>query len=54
MVAAVDRELQQAVDDLDGDRSLAAAALRLRITAATTGRTVRVENIQGDVGTGQG
>ena len=54
VTAALEDALQQSVADLNADRTLAATILRTRIAAATTSRPVRVENIQGDVGTGSG
>jgi small ligand-binding sensory domain FIST len=51
---AVAEVLQRAVEDLDGDRTVAAVALRSRIEAATTRRQLPVENLQGDVGAGRG
>jgi hypothetical protein len=51
---AVDQAVQRAVAELDGDRTVAAVALRVRIEAATHRRQLPVENLQGDVGTGTG
>jgi hypothetical protein len=51
---AVTAAVQRAVAELDGDRTVAAVALRARIEAATRRRQLPVENLQGDVGTGDG
>ena len=53
-LAAVEAAVQRAVEELDGDRTVAAVALRARIERATSRRQLPVENIQGDVGTGGG
>ena len=52
VMAAVDAKLADAIDDLDGDLTLAATALRVRIAAGAFQQVVPVENLQGDVGTG--
>jgi hypothetical protein len=52
VMTAVDAALRAAIDELDGDRVVAATALRLRIAAGAFQRVVPVENLQGDVGAG--
>jgi hypothetical protein len=52
VMAAVDEALADAIDDLDGDLTLAATALRTRIAAGAFQQVVPVENLQGDVGAG--
>jgi hypothetical protein len=52
VMAAVDAALQDAIADLDGDLTLAATALRMRVAAGAYQRVVPVENLQGDVGAG--
>jgi hypothetical protein len=52
VLAAVDQALSAAIEELDGDRTLAAAALRTRIAAGAFQQVIPVENLQGDVGAG--
>lgn len=54
VLGVVDDTMRHCVDGLDADGTLAAVALRSRITAATAQRLVVVENLQGDVGSGGG
>ena len=52
VMAAVDERLTAAIAELEGDLTVAATALRLRIVAGAFQHVVPVENLQGDVGTG--
>jgi hypothetical protein len=52
VMTAADDVLQEAISELEGDLTVAATALRLRIAAGAYQQVVPVENIQGDVGSG--
>ena len=54
VVGVVERALQRWIEGLDPERTLAAVMLRERITGATARRTLVVEDIEGNVGTGRG
>jgi hypothetical protein len=54
VIEVVERALQRWVEGLDADRVLAAVMLRERIAGATARRTLVVEDIEGNVGTGRG